>query len=123
MNKRWRFFAVTMNIESTVLKAELMPHSLKFKHGKTYQSAVTVMKSVEHRLLHLSLDNGLTAIGEVARYPLYNTIETQELEDAALLDLMVTKTENMKASTVPQSTTNFNCRNVRTFLRKTRANG
>ena len=76
-----------LNVESTVLKAELMPHSLKFKHGKTYQSAVTEMKSVEHRLLHLSLDNGLTAIGEVARYPLYNTIETQELEDAALLDL------------------------------------
>ncbi len=78
---------MTMNIESTVIKAELMPHSLKFKHGKTYQSAVTVMKSVEHRLLHLGLDNGLTAIGEVARYPLYNTTETEELEDAVLLDL------------------------------------
>ena len=76
-----------MNIESKRLKAELMPHSLKFKHGKTYQSAVTVMTSVEHRLLHLTLDNGLTAIGEVARYPIYNTTETEALEDAVLLEL------------------------------------
>ncbi len=76
-----------MDIESKRLKADLVPYSLKFKHGKTYQSAVTVMTSVEHRLLYLVLDNGFTAIGEVARYPLYNTTETEELEDAVLLEL------------------------------------
>ena len=78
---------VPEKIEAKVLTAELVRYSLKFKHGKTYLSAVTAMTSVDHRLLYLELDNGLTAIGEVARYPLYNTSETEDLEDAALLEL------------------------------------
>ena len=78
---------VPEKIEAKVLTAELVRYSLKFRHGKTYQSAVTAMTSVEHRLLYLRFDNGLTAIGEVARYPLYNMSETEDLEDAALLDL------------------------------------
>lgn len=74
-------------IEAKVFKADLVHYSLRFKHGKTYQSAVTAMNSVDHRLLHIALDNGQTAVGEVARYPLYNTIETKDSEDAALLEL------------------------------------
>ena len=78
---------MTMTIASKLLNADLTPYSLKFKDGKTYQSAVTVMNSVDHRLLHLTLEGGQTAIGEVARYPLYNSVETEDLEDAALLEL------------------------------------
>ena len=38
-------------------------------------------------MLHLVLDDGSTTQGEVARYPLYNTAETELLEDSALLEL------------------------------------
>ena len=86
---------VPMKIESKVLKAELVPYSLNFTHGKTYQSAVTAMKSVDHRLLHLTFDNGLIAMGEVTRYPLFNTNETEDLEDAALAELNLASSDQI----------------------------
>ena len=80
-------WVMPLQIDLKVIKAELTPYPLKFKNGKIYQSAVTVMTAVDHRLLHLTFDHGLTAIGEVARYPLYNTSDTEALEDAALVAL------------------------------------
>ena len=86
-----------LQIDSKVIKAELTPYPLKFKNGKTYQSAVTVMTAVDHRLLHLTFDHGLTAIGEVARYPLYNTNDTEALEDAALVELQAASFDDIPA--------------------------
>ena len=82
-------------LDSKLLKANLVHYSLKFKYGKTYRSAVTAMTSVDHRLLHLGLDNGQTAIGEVARYPIYNRIETEDLEDSVLPELRSARFEHI----------------------------
>lgn len=73
--------------ELKVVDATLAPYSMRFKGGKVYRSSVTTMQSVDHRMLRLALDDGSTTEGEVARYPLYNTDETERLEDATLLEL------------------------------------
>lgn len=70
-----------------ITKASLTPFSIRFKGGITYQSSVAAMQSIDHRILSLTLKDGSKIHGEVARYPLYNTAETEAEEDATILQL------------------------------------
>jgi len=73
--------------ELKIVEVDLLPNSMRFKGGKTFRSSVAAIQSVDHRMLHLAFDDGSKTHGEVARYPLYNTLKTEQLEDAALLEL------------------------------------
>ncbi len=80
-----------------IIKASLTPYNLTFKGGGTYVSSVAALSSVNHRLLEVELESGLKGVGEVARYPVLNTTETEQLEDAAVREI-----ENLSFSQIPR---------------------
>lgn len=67
--------------------ATLSPLTLRFKGGREYVSSVAAMSEIPHRLLEVTLTDGTKGIGEIARYPPFNTRQTEEIEDAALAEI------------------------------------
>ena len=88
-----------------IVKASLTPYSLMFREGGSYVSSVAALSSVDHRLLNVTLKNGLNGVGEIARYPPLNTSETELLENAAVKEI-----ENIDFNQVPTVINDWRCR-------------
>jgi len=91
-------------------KATLTPLTLRFKGGKEYVSSVAAMSLIPHRLLEITLSDGTRGVGEISRYPPFNTPETEALEEAALAEL-----QGCEFAQVPTLLNNWRSRGLATY--------